>query len=50
MPEGFVSLDNLHNIVVPDPVSWWPLAYGWWFMITVVLGLAGWLMLAAIAQ
>ena len=27
------SLDNLRDIVTPDPVSWWPLAPGWWVVI-----------------
>lgn len=31
------SLQNLHDIVVPDAVSWWPLATGWWVTIVLVL-------------
>jgi hypothetical protein len=27
------SLENLHDIVVPPPVSWWPLAMGWYFVL-----------------
>lgn len=26
------SLDRLHDIVVPEPVSWWPLAPGWYVL------------------
>ncbi|MGI9472711.1 MAG: DUF4381 domain-containing protein [Rubripirellula sp.] len=33
------SLGNLRDIVPPDPVSWWPLAAGWWIVI-VAIGLA----------
>lgn len=31
------SLKNLRDIVEPDPVSWWPLAPGWWFVISALL-------------
>lgn len=29
------SLGNLRDIVTPEPVSWWPLAPGWWVVILV---------------
>jgi hypothetical protein len=29
-----IPLRDLH---LPDPVGWWPLAYGWWFLIGVAL-------------
>ncbi len=38
------SLDNLHNIVVPTAVPWWPPAPGWWIVcafLLVVLIVAG---------
>lgn len=37
------SLANLRDIVTPPPVPWWPLAPGWWFLLTV-LGLIAVLM------
>ena len=34
MPDA-ASLDNLRDIAEPVPVSWWPLAPGWWVVIAV---------------
>ncbi|EMI52935.1 DUF4381 domain-containing protein [Rhodopirellula sallentina] len=31
------SLDQLRDVAVPPPVSWWPLAPGWWVLIAVVV-------------
>lgn len=33
------SLDRLHDLVLPPPVPWWPLAPGW-YVLLVLLGLA----------
>lgn len=30
------SLDNLRDIAELDPVSWWPLAAGWWVLMLAV--------------
>lgn len=30
-------LDQLANITVGDPISWWPLAWGWWLLISLCL-------------
>ena len=30
------SLANLRDIVTPPPVPWWPLAAGWWFLLTAL--------------
>ncbi|MHC4943883.1 MAG: DUF4381 domain-containing protein [Planctomycetota bacterium] len=36
------SLDNLHDIVTPAPVSWWPLAPGWYVLALLILLTLGW--------
>ena len=36
------SLGNLHDIVVPLAVSWWPLAPGWYAVVAVLVVLLGW--------
>lgn len=28
---------NLNDIILPDPVGWWPLAIGWWLLIALVI-------------
>ncbi len=39
MQQNALPLRDLH---LPDPVGWWPLAPGWWFVIALLLiGLAG---------
>mgnify|MGYP001824665194 FL=1 len=30
------SLDRLRDIAEPSPVSWWPLAPGWWCLLAVL--------------
>ncbi len=32
-----VSNIPLHDIHLPDPVSWWPPALGWWLLLTLVV-------------
>ncbi|TWT43525.1 hypothetical protein KOR42_44660 [Thalassoglobus neptunius] len=37
------SLSNLQDIVLQEPVSWWPLAPGWWVVLGIcAIGLAVW--------
>lgn len=36
-------IHQLHDIVLPPPVGWWPLAEVWWFIIVGSLGLLTWL-------
>ncbi len=31
------QMPELHDIHVPEPVSWWPLAWGWWCVIGLLL-------------
>jgi len=33
-------LAQLHDIVLPQPVGWWPLAWGWWVLLALVIILA----------
>ncbi len=50
MPEqdAAASLDRLHDIVIPDPVPWWPPAPGWYglaalvLVLGIVLAFRGW--------
>lgn len=34
----------LRDLHLPDPVGWWPLAPGWWFVIALALVGLGWLL------
>jgi len=42
------SLANLRDIATPPPVPWWPLAPGWWMLLTmlgmimVLMSVRGW--------
>lgn len=31
------SLDRMHDIVIPEPIPWWPPAPGWYVVFAVVL-------------
>lgn len=42
------SLDNLHDIVVPEPVTWWPPAPGWYLLGALILFAASWFFINAI--
>jgi len=37
----------LRDLHLPDPVGWWPLAPGWWFLIVLAMAGLGWLLLKA---
>ena len=37
------SLAQLRVIQLPEPISWWPLAPGWWVMIISVITLSIWI-------
>ena len=36
------SLDNLRDLAEPSPVSWWPLAPGWWVVLGLLALITGW--------
>lgn len=36
-PEAEHLKQQLHDIYVPDPVGWWPLAPGWWIVLGLVI-------------
>jgi hypothetical protein len=42
MSADATSLANLHDIVVPPPVSWWPLAWGWYLLGAMLLAGLAW--------
>jgi len=37
------SLQNLNDIVLPEPVHWWPLASGWYVLMGLLLVILVWL-------
>lgn len=44
MPPDMTDIP-IHDIHLPDPVSWWPLAFGWWllmFLSVLALALTVW--------
>jgi len=38
-PEIAAELNKLRDIRLPDPISWWPLAPGWWAVLSLLVGL-----------
>lgn len=37
VPDDAASLNNLHDIVLPGDVSWWPPAVGWYVVFALLL-------------
>ncbi len=37
MNQDPASLSNLHDIVLPPEVSWWPLSPGWWVLMVIAV-------------
>ncbi len=45
MPNAPDPLQELRDVHLPDPISWWPPAFGWWMLLVVVcigVGLGLW--------
>lgn len=40
MTDDPTSLSKLHDIVMPEPVSWWPMASAWWILLGGILLIA----------
>ncbi|UCF67659.1 MAG: DUF4381 domain-containing protein [Acidobacteriota bacterium] len=36
------ALENLHDIVLPEPVAWTPQTAGWWLLLTIAVLISGW--------
>lgn len=34
-------LSQLNDIIAPEPITWWPLAWGWYIVIAIVLAALG---------
>ena len=41
MPDDPSSLERLHDVVLPAPVPWWPLAPGWYVVGAILLIMLG---------
>ncbi|HAH44715.1 DUF4381 domain-containing protein [Gimesia sp.] len=37
MKNDATDLDRMHDIIVPEPISWWPWAPGWYVVLVVLL-------------
>lgn len=47
---GTPGFDEMHDIVVSDPVLWWPLAPGWYVLVFAVLLVLLWLAMKALGR
>jgi len=41
-PQALNPLDQLKDIHLPDAISWWPLAPGWWVVIALTIAALWW--------
>ncbi len=41
MPNAPDPLHELRDVHLPDPISWWPPAFGWWMIVVALLVVAG---------
>ena len=42
MPTDLTQIleENLRGLHMPDSVSWWPLAWGWWALLSLIIVIA----------
>ena len=50
MKDNPISLDKLHDIVLPETVGWWPLAPGWYVLLLALLIAVSWISIRLIQQ
>ncbi|ACV27392.1 DUF4381 domain-containing protein [Kangiella koreensis] len=49
-PQQAQLLEQLRDIHLPDDVSWWPLAIGWWVVLAIIIAVITLLIAKAIVQ
>jgi hypothetical protein len=49
-PSPSTSLQNLNDIVMPEDVSWWPVAHGWYVLAALLIALLVFFAYRAIRQ
>jgi hypothetical protein len=37
MPNAPDPLQDLRDVHLPDPISWWPPAFGWWMIMGLLI-------------
>ncbi len=37
MPNVSDPLQDLRDVHLPDPISWWPPAFGWWMILVLII-------------
>lgn len=37
-PQAQQLLEQMHGIITPTPIGWWPPAPGWWILLVLIIG------------